>query len=100
MAEIVWSESALQDIEQIGNYIALDSVRYSEITVNRLFVKTQILEVFPNMGRIVPEYQLEWLREIIEGSYRIVYKIDQKSDRIEIVTVHHSKQQLKNWPPV
>ena len=46
------------------------------------------------MGRIVPEYGDETIREIIKGQYRIVYKIDSKKDSIVIVTIHHAKRLL------
>jgi len=37
MAEIVWTESALNDLDDIGDYIAKDSARYAELTVAKLF---------------------------------------------------------------
>lgn len=34
MAEVKWTETALSDMDEIGDYIAKDSVRYAELTVS------------------------------------------------------------------
>ena len=39
MAEIIWSERAIKDLEQIGDYISNDSVRYAKIVIQKLFNK-------------------------------------------------------------
>lgn len=43
MAEVIWTESALADLDDIGDYIAKDSIRYPEITVAKLFESPDIL---------------------------------------------------------
>jgi len=96
MVTINWTEQALADIDSIANYIAYDSIRYAKLTVQRIFQKTELLNVFPEMGRIVPELQNRAIKELIEGSYRIVYKID--ANRIDILTVHNSSRLLQNSP--
>ena len=47
---------------------------------------------FPNAGRVVPEFQDENVRELIEGQYRIVYRI--LPTRIDVLTVMHVAQLL------
>lgn len=42
---------------------------------------------FPFSGRKVPEYDIDQIREIIEGPYRIIYHI--KPDQIDVVAVIH-----------
>ena len=96
MAEIIWSERAIKDLEQIGDYISNDSVRYAKIVVQKLFHRPQSLANTPYLGRVVPEFQLEHIRELIEGSYRIVYSIRSDFQNIEIVTIHHSKKEFLN----
>lgn len=46
------------------------------------------------MGRIVPEFGLENLRERISGNYRLLYRIS-PSQAIEIITIHHSSRLLQ-----
>jgi len=43
---------------------------------------------------MVPEIEDESIRELILGSYRIIYKIVSQ-ERIDILTVHHSARMLK-----
>jgi addiction module RelE/StbE family toxin len=91
MAQVVWSERAVADLEQIGSYIAKDSVRYAGMVVGKLFSRTEILKTNPYLGRMVPEFSNAAIRELIEGSYRIVYQVNSAQDAVQIITVHHSK---------
>lgn len=93
MAEIVWTSSALKDLNEIGEYIATDSPRYAEITIDKLFNKVEILRNHHRLGRIVPEADQENIRELIEGNYRIIYEII--NDSLFVLTVHHSSRMLR-----
>jgi toxin ParE1/3/4 len=95
MVKIIWTDSAIQDLDDIGNYIAKDSPRYAEVTIERLFYSVDILENFPSAGKMVPEFENESIREIIRGNYRIVYHIVDSS-RIDIITVHNCARLLEN----
>ena len=97
MVKINRTNLAIQDLEDIADYISKDSIRYAEITVQQLFISVDILLSHPKAGRIVPEFNQENLRELIRGSYRIVYRILNKS-RIDILIVHHSARLLSNSP--
>lgn len=59
MVQVNWTDSALQDLNDIGDYISKDSVRYAEITVIRLFESVDILENQPYSGTITPEFENE-----------------------------------------
>ena len=50
MAEVIWTESALSDLNDIGEYISKDSIRYAELTVIKLFESPDILELNPLAG--------------------------------------------------
>src|SRR3712207_7201642 len=58
-----------------------DSPQYAAATVRRIRLATSRLESFPESGRIVPEYADATLREVIVGSYRVLYR-DRKSTRL------------------
>ena len=64
MAQVIWSDSAIQDLNDIGEYISKDSKRYAEITVDLLFSSTDILADHPKAGRMVPEFEIESIREL------------------------------------
>ncbi|NES24466.1 MAG: type II toxin-antitoxin system RelE/ParE family toxin [Symploca sp. SIO3E6] len=94
MAYINWTSQALADLEAIGDFIARDASGFAQIFVERVFEAVERLESFPRSGRIVPEIGQEEIREIIFGSYRIVYLVS--DNEISILTVFHSSRLLKS----
>jgi len=94
MAQVAFTEQALSDIEDIANYISYDSALYAGLQVEKFFGKVSVLEDFPQIGRVVPELNQKSVRELIEGNYRIIYKIVNKS-LVHILTIHHSRKSLK-----
>ncbi|MBD3346903.1 MAG: type II toxin-antitoxin system RelE/ParE family toxin [Chitinivibrionales bacterium] len=94
MAKIVWSPGALDDIDAIAEYIARDSVHHASLFIDRLFETADLLLEQPYLGRIIPEIGQNSCREIIYGSYRIMYKVEKSN--IWITAVIHG---AKNWKP-
>lgn len=86
-------EFSVEDLRSIHSYISKDSKVYADRFIDKLISRVNQLETNPNSGRVVPEFNIEILRELIEGNYRIIYKIN--PDFIGIVRVHHSARQLK-----
>ena len=94
MVKIIWTEFALEDLRSIHSYISQDSKYYADRFVEKLISRIDQLEEYPQSGRIVPEFQNDSIRELIDGNYRIIYKIN--PDSIGISRVHHSSRQLKD----
>jgi len=95
MAEVIWTESALSDLNDIGDHISKDSIRYAELTVANLFESPYILELNPMAGKMVPELQNKSIRQLSRGTFRIIYHIV-NDNLIEILTVHRSARLLSN----
>ena len=95
MVKIVWTRQSADELKDIFDYIAKDSRRYAENQVKRIKEKTQVLKTQPESGRIVPELEIEQIWELIEGTYRIVYRLIEKN-RVEIVTIHHSSRDFNS----
>lgn len=55
MVRIEWNERALEDLNEIHDYIARDSKNYANLFVKKIYEIVQKLREFPNIGRIVPE---------------------------------------------
>lgn len=55
MARIIWTEPALIDLNDIAEYIALDKPSAARALVQKVFLKTERLEKFPESGRKPPE---------------------------------------------
>ncbi|MEF2683870.1 type II toxin-antitoxin system RelE/ParE family toxin [Parabacteroides johnsonii] len=97
MVEIKWTNFAIQNLNDIGDYIEQHSYRQASKMVNYLFDSVSILETFPLSGRIVPEYDTYHVWELIRSNYRIVYLV-LNDKRIDILTIHHSAQLLPDLP--
>ena len=92
--KIVWSEPAVADLDAIRYYIARDSEVYADALILEIFESTDRLDRFPKSGRVVPELNDLTTREIIVGSYRVMYDI--AGDVVRILGVLHGARQ---FPP-
>jgi len=93
MAQINWTDRALEDIDNIIQFYVSQSENYAKVLTQRIFDKVELLNSLPWIGRVVPELEFKFVREIIVGSHRIVYHIVSK-ERIDILRVHHSSLPL------
>ena len=93
MVEVRITGKALKDLIAIGEFISRDSLKYSKITIQKLFECIETLEQFPQLGRVVPEVNTKSIREIILGDYRIIYWVISKK-RIDVIAIHHSALHL------
>lgn len=93
MEKIEWSALALADLRSIYEYISHDSAFYAERLIDKIAGRINQLEKFPQSGRVVPEFNNEMIRELIEGSYRIVYLVS--DSEISIARIYHSAMILK-----
>ena len=92
MAQIIWTEPALLDIEEIAEYIALDKPSAASLLVQKIFTSTDRLNQFPESGRKPPELKKSRCREIIVNPCRIFYRIEK--EKIYILYVMRSERQL------
>jgi addiction module RelE/StbE family toxin len=88
--KILWSQEAIDDMDSIATYIEKDSPAYAKAVVKTFFSKAEILIDFPLLGRIVPEYQNENIRELFIYSYRLIYNIEHNA--INIIAIIHGKR--------
>jgi plasmid stabilization system protein ParE len=83
--KIIWAEDGIKSFEDTIHYIAKDSPYYASSFANKILFSIEKLTWYPNIGRIVPEYNIPSIRELIYQNYRIVYKIDNKAVYILLV---------------
>ena len=76
MAEIVWTEPALSDLDAIADYIALENPPAASELVRRVFAHTDQLASFPESGGSVPELEGSRYRQFVEPPCRILYRFD------------------------
>jgi plasmid stabilization system protein ParE len=90
---IIGSRQAQDDLAAIRSFIARDSERYAQLTIDRIVTATDQLLNFPRSGRVVPEVGDENLREVLIGLYRVVYRLHEES--IGIATVVHMSRDCR-----
>jgi addiction module RelE/StbE family toxin len=88
--EVVLSRTAAADLVEIVEYIARDNPAAAARFGHELVAHTRKLEDFPEIGRVVPEFQIKTLRELIHGAYRVVYEIDDAQKRVAVARFWHA----------
>lgn len=89
---VVWMPQAVSDLETVRQFIERDSTLYARLVVERLFNAAGQLNTYPESGRVVPELNRPTVRELIRGSYRIVYRLE--PDAVRILTIVHASRLL------
>ncbi len=87
---VKWSKPAKLDLKQNHDYIAKDSKFYAKKVSEEIVAKSEILNSFPEIGRIVPEIGDPNVRELIIYSYRLIYEVS--PNKIEVLALIHSKR--------
>ena len=95
MAEIVWTEPALQQLDAIAEYIALDNPVAAGMLVSRIFEKVARLEDFPKSGRIPAELPGSVYRELVVPPCRVFYREDGK--QVFMLFVMREERQLRAY---
>ena len=98
MGKVIWADPALKDLHDIIKHIAEDSPVYAERFGLQVVESPRRLEQFPYWGRIVPEFKDENIRELIYGSYRIIYVFRYEACYITAV-IHGSRDILRHLKP-
>jgi toxin ParE1/3/4 len=88
--QITLSPSARRDLRDIVRYISFDSHDRAIAFVQFLVSNTKRLADFPQLGRVVPEFENLLILEIVVRSYRVVYRINEENQRIEVVRFWHA----------
>jgi toxin ParE1/3/4 len=87
--KIVFTKPAITDLQSLVGFISRDNPQAGEQFGYAIIEKTDKLVDFPFLGRVVPEFRIDILREIIHRPYRIVYRVHEERELIEILRVWH-----------
>ena len=91
---ITFAESAVQDMEDILAYYADQAMpQVGSRLVAEIIADIELLSSQPRMGRMGPEFEQDFLLELIRPPFRIVYRVDR--DQVRIVRVWRSERLLK-----
>lgn len=95
MAQLIWTEPALSDLNEIAEYIALENSVAASLLVQQVFSAVERLEQHPASGRIPAELESLRYREVVSGPCRIVYRHSQ--EQVVVLYIMRSERQLRNF---
>ncbi len=81
---VIWLTEASAEVADIE--------KWSARLADEIIARADQIARFPNSGRMIPEFQMPHLREVIEQGYRVFYQVFE--DRIEVFGVVHSRQDV------
>jgi plasmid stabilization system protein ParE len=89
-----WTEAALADLAAVEAYLVRHSPLYARSLINRIFGRTAQLADMPELGAVVPEYEDDGLREVFESPYRIIYRVLESRQQVDVIAVVHASRRL------
>jgi len=93
MAQVIWTEPALNDLDAIADYIAIENPVAAGELVKRVFGHVEQLEAHPESGSKPPELKRSRYRQIIEPPCRVFYRYD--GEKVFVLYVMRSERPLR-----
>ncbi len=90
---VIWTERAADDLHHIFEYLSTFSDDRAESVIGEIIERAYLLEKFPKLGRVVPEINIQTIRELIVHQHRVVYALTAQGV-VEILAVRHSAREL------
>lgn len=95
MAEVIWTDGALDQLNDIAEYVALDNVRAAEKLIGAVMASAEQLSTFPLAGKCPVELDNSIYRELTIPPCRLFYRLNE--NKVFIVHVMRQEQQLKRY---
>lgn len=95
MAQIIWTTPALQNLDEIAEYIAINNIYAAKKLVTRVFEQVERLGQFPESGRVPEEIPTLNYREVVVNPCRVFYKVD--GDSVFILHVLRQERDLRKF---
>jgi len=95
MAEVIWTEPALSDLEAIADYIALENPAAAKKFVQRVFTHVGQLKEHPRIGSKPTEIEGSRYRQIIEPPCRVFYR--DSGDKVFVLHVMRNERLLRKY---
>jgi len=93
MAQVIWTEPALNDLDAIADYIAIENPIAASELVQRVFAHVEQLESHPESGARPVELKRSRYRQIVEPPCRIFYR--HNGEKVFVLFVMRSEQLLR-----
>ena len=96
--QIVWTDPALADLQEVVAYIAEEDPAAAEHVGNVIVDHVETLRSFPFIGPTYPRGSHGHIREIVCGNYRIFYRAFEQQKLVEILTIWHGARGIPKIP--
>ena len=96
--QVIIAPSARADLAEIVRFVARHDSESAARLGYELITGAEKLAAFPEIGRVVPEFQRPELREVICRSYRIIYRITHANQSLEVVRFWHGARGFPHIP--
>lgn len=93
MAQVIWTEPALDDLDAVADYIAIENPAAAAELVRRVFGHVEHLEAHPESGSRPPELKRSRYRQIVEPPCRVLYRCD--GETVFVLFVMRAEQLLR-----
>lgn len=88
MAQILWTEKGLRQLESIRSYLETNNPFHSDRYITRMLRRIGLLGSFPESGELQPQYRGGNIRQIIFGNYRIIFQ--SSTQAVIILAIQHA----------
>lgn len=95
MGQVKWTRRAERELIALHDYFHPLSSAYATQVTTAIVRRARLLENFPRLGRVIPEFDDELLREVIVDRYRLIYSVD-GMDCI-ILALIDARRDLASW---
>ena len=93
MAEVIWTESALNALDEIGDYIALDNYDAACRLIRRVFDKVDLLQEIPELGSVPRDLRNTPYRRLIIKPVNVYYRTE--ADKVVIIFVERGERDFR-----
>jgi toxin ParE1/3/4 len=93
MAKVIWTEPALNALDEIADHIAFEDYEAACRWVRRVFEKIDLLEETPKLGNVPNQLRTTPYRRLIIKPAYIYYRID--NDRVVIIFVERTERDFE-----
>ncbi|WP_456473595.1 type II toxin-antitoxin system RelE/ParE family toxin [Desulfolithobacter sp.] len=95
--QVIWAKSAVDDLEDITDYIVQDSPLTAQKLFGQIKNKIESLNYSPQRGRYIPELQKQGIltyRELIISPWRVMYRIFE--DKVYVLAIIDSRRNVED----
>ncbi|XGA78816.1 type II toxin-antitoxin system RelE/ParE family toxin [Halomonas sp. CH40] len=92
--ELRIAQSAIEDLQAIQAYYKEQDVPHiGDGFVTNILEHSELLQLHPDAGRVVPEFNLDHIRELIHAPFRVVYL--RQAQEVVLIRVWRTERQLE-----